>query len=199
MPDKNERMFFLAATPLNASKRTLESILVCAFLLLPEANRFFDSPEQLLLQRIEALVWRHVQAIEARMRLGKLALLSALLDRESSWAIRALQIFEAVDRDTRCTSGKLQESTLLLCIPATNALPEVLHNGVILRVSAVVSVLLPVVDINVCYTADEEFQLTLIEDIDEIGGDELVETSDERIELLLNALLDTPLCDEPKC
>lgn len=133
------------------------------------------------------------------MRLGKLALLSTLLDRESSRAIRALQVFEAVDRDTRCTSGKLQKSALLLCIPATNALPEVLHNGVILRVSAVVSVLLPVVDINVCYTTDEEFQLTLIEDIDEIGGDELVETSDERIELLLNTLLDTPFRDEPRC
>merc|ERR1712230_9234 len=194
--DRNERMMFLAATPPNASKRTLESLLAFAFLLLPEANRFFDSPEQLLLQRVETLVWRHVQTIEARMRLGKLAFFSALFNCESSWTIRALQVFEAVDRDMRCTSGKLQKSALLLCVPTANALPEVLHDWVILGVSAVVSVLLPVVDINVCYTTDEEFQLTLIEDVDEIGRDELVETGDESIELLLNALLDTPFGDK---
>lgn len=191
-------MMFLAATPPNASKRTLESLLAFAFLLLPEANRFFDSPEQLLLQRVETLVWRHVQTIEARMRLGKLAFFSALFNCESSWTIRALQVFEAVDRDTRCTSGKLQKSALLLCVPTANALPEVLHDWVILGVSAVVSVLLPVVDINVCYTTDEEFQLTLIEDVDEIGRDELVETGNESIELLLNALLDTPFGDKPR-
>ena len=74
-----------------------------------------------------------------------------------------------------------------------------MHDWVILGVPTVVGVLLPVVDINVCYTTDEEFQLTLIEDVDKIGRDELVETGDESIELLLNTLLDTPFCDEPRC
>lgn len=75
-------------------------------------------------------------------------------------------------------------------------LPEVLHDRVALGVATIVGVLLPVVDINVCYATDEQLELTLVEDVDEISGDELVEALHEGVELLINTLLDAPLCDK---
>jgi hypothetical protein len=45
-----------------------------------------------------------------------------LLDREATGAVGTLEIFEAVDGDTRSTSGELQEAGLLLGVPATNDL-----------------------------------------------------------------------------
>jgi hypothetical protein len=43
----------------------------------------------------------------------------------------------------------------LLGVPATNALPEVLDDLIILGVATVIGVLLPVVDIDICDTANE--------------------------------------------
>jgi hypothetical protein len=56
---------------------------------------------------------------------------------------------------------------------------------------------LPVVDVDVGDTADEELELALIEDVDEVGGDELVEAAYKGLELLFDALLDAPFGDEP--
>jgi len=76
-------------------------------------------------------------------------------------------------------------------------LPKVLHDGVVFGVAAVVSVPLPVVDIDVCDAADEQLELALVEDVDQICGDELVEALYKGVELLFHALLDAPLGDEP--
>lgn len=85
----------------------------------------------------------------------------------------------------------------MLGVPAPDALPEVLDDFVVFGVAAVVGVLLPVFDVDVGDTADEEFEFTLVEDVDEVSGDELVETGDEGLELLLDTLLNPPLGDEP--
>jgi hypothetical protein len=76
-------------------------------------------------------------------------------------------------------------------------LPEVLDHRVALSVAAVVSVLLPVVDIDVCYATDEELEFTFVKDVDKIRGDELVEALHKGIELFINTLLNAPLCYEP--
>jgi hypothetical protein len=57
-------------------------------------------------------------------------------------------------------------------------------------------VLLPVIDIDICDTADEQLKLTLVEDVDQVGGDELVEALHKGIELLINTLLNAPLGNE---
>jgi hypothetical protein len=43
--------------------------------------------------------------------------------------------------------------------------------------------------------ADEQLQLALVEDVDEVCRDQLVEAGDECVELLFDALLDTPFGD----
>lgn len=76
-------------------------------------------------------------------------------------------------------------------------LPEVLDHRITFSVAAVVGVLLPVLDIDVCNSANEEFELTLVEDVDQIRGNELVEALHEGVELFVNTLLNAPFCDEP--
>lgn len=130
------------------------------------------------------------------MRLWQLVWLASLLDCKPSRAITTLQILESVDGNTRCTRGELQQTRLLFRVPAANALPEILDNFVILGVTTVVGVLLPVIHVDVCYTTDKQLEFTFVEDVDEVGRDQLVETSDEGLELFLDALLDTPFCDQ---
>ena len=76
-------------------------------------------------------------------------------------------------------------------------LPEVLDHRVTLGVAAVVRVLLPVVDIDVCYATDEELEFTLVKDVDKIRGNEFVEALHEGVELFINTFLDAPLGNEP--
>lgn len=91
----------------------------------------------------------------------------------------------------------MQQTTLLLGVQRSNALPKVLDDRIALRVAAIVRVFLPVVNINVCYTTDKQLQFTLVKDVDQVGWNELVKSSDESVELLFNALLDAPFGDEP--
>jgi hypothetical protein len=58
-------------------------------------------------------------------------------------------------------------------------------------------VLLPVVDIDVCYATDKELEFTLVKDVDKICGNELVEALHKGIELFVDTLLNAPLCYEP--
>ena len=60
------------------------------------------------------------------------------------------------------------------------------------------SVLLPVVNVDVCYATDEELEFTFVKDVDKIRGDELVEALHKGIELLIDTFLDAPFCDEPE-
>ena len=63
-------------------------------------------------------------------------------------------------------------------------------------VASVIRVLLPVLDIYVGDATNEQFQLSLVKDIDKIWGNQLVEARDKSIELLFNTLLDPPFGDE---
>lgn len=122
--------------------------------------------------------------------------LAGFLDSESSWTITALQILEAVDGDTTCSCGELKETTLLFSIPRSDDFPEVLNNFVLFLVAAVVGMFLPVIDINISDTTNQEFELALIENVDKISWDQFVETGDEGIELLFDSLLDLPFGNE---
>jgi hypothetical protein len=85
----------------------------------------------------------------------------------------------------------------LLSVPTANALPEVLDNLVVLGVATVIGVLLPVIDIDISNTTDEQFQLTFIKNVYEIRRNEFMETGDECLELLLDTFLNAPFSDEP--
>ena len=124
--------------------------------------------------------------------------LASFFNCESSRSITTLQILETIDWNTRGTCSELQETGLLLGIPAANAFPEVLDDFVILGVATVIGVFLPVLDVNVCNTTDKQLELAFVKNIYKIRGDELVETGDESLELFLDTFLNTPFRDESK-
>ena len=53
---------------------------------------------------------------------------------------------------------------------------------------------LPIVDIDIGDTADQELEFTLIENINQVGWNKFVEAGDESIELLFDTCLNLPLC-----
>jgi len=131
------------------------------------------------------------------MTLWKSIDLTSLFNGESSWAVTTLKILEAVDRDSARSGCELQETTLLLRVPRSNDLPEVLNNFVLLLVTAVVRVFLPVVNVDVSDTANKQLELALVKDIDEIGRNQFVETCYESIKLFFDPFGNLPLGDKP--
>lgn len=75
-------------------------------------------------------------------------------------------------------------------------LPEETNNLIRLRVASVICVLLPVFYIDFCNATDEQLELALIENIDQVRGNEFGETRQKGVELFLNTLLDPPFCHE---
>jgi hypothetical protein len=130
------------------------------------------------------------------MTLGQRIDLASFFNRKPSRAVTTLQIFESVDRDSRSAGSELQKTALLLGIPGSDDLPEVLDHLVLFLVATVVGVLLPVVDIDIGNATNEKLELTLVKYIDEVGRDKLIEARDEGVELFLYTLGDFPLCDK---
>ena len=130
------------------------------------------------------------------VRLWEGLLRSRFFNGESSWPVTSLKIFETVDRNARCSSSKLEQSRLLLGIPAANAGPEVPNDLVLLCIAPVVGMLLPIFDVDIGDTPYQKLQFTLIEDVDEVWRDQFVKACDEGVELLFNTLLDSPFSDK---
>jgi hypothetical protein len=130
------------------------------------------------------------------MRLWQLTDFTTLLNGKSSWSVTTLQILKSIDWNTRCTSGELQQTRLLFCIPRANNLPEMLNDLVILGVTTIISMLLPVFDIDIGDTTDQEFQFALVENVNKILWNELMETLNEVLELFFDSLLNTPFCNQ---
>ena len=84
----------------------------------------------------------------------------------------------------------------MLGIPFLDTFPEPANDLVGFLVPAVIGMFFPVVDVNVGDSADEEFEFAFVEDVDEVGGDEFVETGDEGVELGGDAFLDAPFGEE---
>ena len=78
----------------------------------------------------------------------------------------------------------------------TTYLPEANNHLVVFSISAVVSVLLPVIDIDVCNTTYQQFQLSFIENVNKLRRYQLVEARKKGIELFFDPLLDTPFGNE---
>jgi hypothetical protein len=137
---------------------------------------------------------QHVPSVTLR----QLANFTALLDGEPSGTITSLEVFETIDWNSGRARGKLQQARLLLRVPTPNALPKVLNHFVVLSVSAVVGMLLPILDINVCNASNQQLKLALIKNVDQICRYEFVEATDEVLELLFDTFLNTPFRDESR-
>lgn len=148
----------------------------------------FSIPRHKLLLSIRNEDMDNIPCVTLRQRITT----PTLLNRKPPRAITALQILEPIDRDPTGAGRELEQPALLLGIPAPDDLPEVLDHLVRLRVASVVGMLLPVLDIDIRNTAYEQFKFPFVENVDEVGGDKLVEASDEGVELFFHPFLDPP-------
>jgi hypothetical protein len=63
---------------------------------------------QLVFQRCVVPVWRQVDPVEASVTLWELRGITRLLDSESTRTVRALQIFEPINRNSGGASSELE-------------------------------------------------------------------------------------------
>lgn len=87
------------------------------------------------------------------------------------------------------------ETNLPLRRPSRNTLPEPPNNLIRRVVTPVIRMLLPIIDVDIGHTSDEELELSLVEDVDELLRDKLVEAGHESLELLLDSFGDSVLGD----
>lgn len=76
---------------------------------------------------------------------------------ESTEAIHAFQLLEAVERDFACSSDELQQLSTLFLVVRTDSTPEPLNlrggGGIVV----ILGVALPIIDIDLGKTGDQEF------------------------------------------
>lgn len=204
----------------NASALAVRAALVSShphqdILLGTKASCVLHGVFKLGLELTEGAVGRQVEAVEAGVRLGQVVGVARLFDGKSTRTVAPLQILEASNWNLGCASleaatfsintqwsfflwthSELQQSTLLLCGPRANSLPEPLNDLVGASVRAVVGVSHPIVDVDLSNTANEQLQLTFVKDVDEFLRYELVEAEHEGVELVFHTSLNAPLGDE---
>lgn len=56
--------------------------------------------------------------------------------------------------------------------------------------------LLPVIDINICNTSNQKFQLSLVEYANQLWWDQILKAGQESVKLLRHSLLDSPFSDK---
>jgi len=95
---------------------------------------------------------------------------------EAANAVHALKLLEAIEWDLGCAGYELEQLGALLLVEGSNSSPEPLD---LLRRRSVVMVLrvaLPVIEINIRQAGDEMLKLLLVEDGNELGWNDVVES-----------------------
>ena len=98
------------------------------------------------------------------------------MDVEAAEAIHALEFFEAVQRHFACAGDKLEELSAFLLVKRADGAPEPLDLWRRGRIIVVLSVVLPVVNVNIRQPGNEKLKLLFIEDGDEFCRNNVVET-----------------------
>ena len=110
--------------------------------------------------------------------------------------VRALQVFEPIDGDTRRARGELEQARLLFLVELAHDLPEPLDELVVLLAAPVVRVAFPVVDVDLAQAADQDLELALVKDCQRLLRDDLVDAFPQRRELLFDSPLEPPLDEQ---
>lgn len=110
------------------------------------------------------------------MRAGQPLLVAIVaVDVEPVDAVHALQLLEAVQRHLGRPRDELEELGPLFLVERAQGAPEPLDLLRGSRVVVVLGVALPVIHVDIGQTRDEKLELLLVEDGDEVLGDDVVE------------------------
>lgn len=97
------------------------------------------------------------------------------MDIEPCKSVHAFKLFEAIQRDLGCAGDELEELGAFFLVEGAYGAPEPLDLRRCRCVVVVVGVVLPVVDVDVWQTGDEELKLLFVEDSDQFSRDDVVE------------------------
>lgn len=102
---------------------------------------------------------------------------------EALCALDALQVSKPFQRDLGCTRDELQQLCSLRLVQRSDRTPEPLDHWLTVRVTVQLSVVLPLVHVDVGQSRDEQLELLLRENPDQLDGNDVVETFEESINL----------------
>lgn len=98
------------------------------------------------------------------------------MDVELAESIHTLEFFEPIERNFAGTTDELEKFGAFLFIERSDSTPEPLDLRRGCRVVVVFGIVLPVIHVNFGQAGDQQLQLLLIEDRNELGRDNIVET-----------------------
>jgi hypothetical protein len=114
-----------------------------------------------------AVILRQIKLIEAGVTARQTILVAVVaVNVESTKAVHALQLFEAIEWHLRCASDKLEKLCSLFLVERANSAPEPLNLRRRGGVVVVLGVVAPVLDVDIWQARDEKFEFLLVEDRD---------------------------------
>ena len=115
--------------------------------------------------------------IKARVRAWKSILVAIItMDVESTEAVHALKLLEAIERYFTGSSNELQQFGTLFLVVGSNSSPEPLDLRGRSSVVMILGIALPVININFRQTRNQKLQLLLVEDCDKVSRNNVMET-----------------------
>lgn len=109
------------------------------------------------------------------------------MDVELGEAVHALQLLEPVERDLARACHELEQLGLLFLVEAADRAPEPLDLWRRGLVVVILRIILPIVDVDVRQTRNEELKLLLVEYGDELRGNDIVESCGFLSAVIVNA------------
>lgn len=124
----------------------------------------------------QAQGWRQRLTVEASVRAGQAVLVAIVtMDVEATEAVHAFKLTEAVQRHFACARNELQELRSLFLVEGANGTPEPLDLRRGCRVVMVFAVVLPVVDVDIWKSRNEQFEFLFVENGNQFGRNDIVE------------------------
>jgi hypothetical protein len=100
------------------------------------------------------------------------------MDIESAETIHTLQLLETVERNFASSGNELEKLGTLLLVVGSDCSPEPLDLWRRCGVVMILGIALPVVNVNLGQTRNEELKLLLVEYCDELSRDNVMKTYD---------------------
>ena len=120
---------------------------------------------------------RRILTVETRVRAWKAVLVTIVpMDVEPADPVHALKLLEPVERNFTGTGDELQQLGPFFLVKRAHRTPEPLDLRRRGRIVVIFGVHLPVIHVNFRKTRDQQFELLLVEDGDEIGRNDFMES-----------------------
>ena len=142
-----------------------------------------DGVHQLLDQYLLGAVVGEVELVEAGVRAGESLLLEFPVDVEPLHSVHAPQVLEALHRHPRAACDELDEGCSEFHVEALEDFEEPYDDWIVFHVIYQLCIAAEVLDVDGGASRDHNFQLFLIENLEQPMRDQLMQAGEEGLEL----------------